>query len=181
MIKPHHHVGIHLDKAAIAVPGKTLIAGNFGQPDHGFVIEAKIKNGVHHARHGDPRAGADGNQQGIVYIAKGLADRGFDMVQRVGNFLTQFRRKIGPFSQIFYAFFGSDGKAGWDGQSNARHFRQIAALAANDHFVFGAGIIANGTATESVNLVGHIRIDFLILQEAGISPPSLRTCAILLE
>ncbi len=38
MIEPEHDIGIHLDEAAIAVPGEAGVAGGFGKAAHGLVI-----------------------------------------------------------------------------------------------------------------------------------------------
>ena len=56
MVEPHHHIGIHLDEAAVAIPCESGIAGNLGQRLHRFVIQAEIENRIHHAGHGGARA-----------------------------------------------------------------------------------------------------------------------------
>ena len=59
MVDAQHHIGIHLDKAAIAVIGKARIAGQLGQTFRRRGVEAKIEHRIHHAGHGDTCAGAD--------------------------------------------------------------------------------------------------------------------------
>ena len=68
-----HHIGIHLDEAAIAIPGETLVACGFGHGDHGLVVEAKVQHRVHHAGHGGAGAGPHGDQQRIGLIAEHMA------------------------------------------------------------------------------------------------------------
>ena len=57
-----HHVAVHLDETAVAVIGETLVAAALGQPLNRLVVEAQVKHCIHHAGHGGPGAGADGNQ-----------------------------------------------------------------------------------------------------------------------
>ena len=56
MVEAKHHVGIHLDEAAVAIPSKARIARGAGKALHRLVIEAKVEHGVHHAGHRNPRA-----------------------------------------------------------------------------------------------------------------------------
>src|SRR5665213_904041 len=57
-----HDVGIHLDEAAIGIVGETRIAGEFGKTFRRLRIEAEIQHRIHHARHGDARAGTHADQ-----------------------------------------------------------------------------------------------------------------------
>ena len=63
MLKTEHHVGIHGDKAAVAIQGKAAVAGFFRQRLHRYVVQSEIKHGVHHAGHRRAGAGAHRNQQ----------------------------------------------------------------------------------------------------------------------
>ncbi len=56
MVETHDDIGIHLDEAAIAVPGETGVARIVAQRLHRAVVEAEIEHRVHHARHGGTRA-----------------------------------------------------------------------------------------------------------------------------
>ncbi|CAN4006236.1 transcriptional regulator NrdR, partial [Dysosmobacter welbionis] len=69
----HHHVGVHLDEAAVAVPGPAGVAGLLGQHVHHVLVQTQIQDGVHHAGHGGPGAGTHGDQQGVLQIAELLA------------------------------------------------------------------------------------------------------------
>jgi hypothetical protein len=63
VIEAEHDVGIHLDEAAIAVPGEARVAGRGGEALDAGVVEAEVEDRVHHAGHGDAGAGADGDEQ----------------------------------------------------------------------------------------------------------------------
>ncbi len=81
MIQLEHDVGIHLDEAAIAVPGETRIARGLGKALHRRVVEAEIEHRIHHARHRGARAGADRDEQRIGRIAEFLAGHALDMAR----------------------------------------------------------------------------------------------------
>ncbi len=72
-VDAHDHVAEHGDEAAVGVVGEALVAGALGQPVDGLVVEAQVEDGVHHARHGEHGAGADGEEQRVLGIAQGLA------------------------------------------------------------------------------------------------------------
>ena len=59
LLHAEHHVTVHLDEAAIAVPCETLVARRGDECLHRFVIEAEIEDRVHHARHRVTSAGAN--------------------------------------------------------------------------------------------------------------------------
>ncbi len=56
VVEAHDDIAIHLNEAAVAVPGETGITRIVAERLDGAVVEAKIENGVHHARHGGARA-----------------------------------------------------------------------------------------------------------------------------
>ena len=51
VIDLHHHIRIHLDEAAVAVIGETLVVRARGEARHGHIVQAEIENRVHHAGH----------------------------------------------------------------------------------------------------------------------------------
>ena len=54
-----HDAAEHLDEAAIGVVGEARIVSELGEAGDGFVVEAEVEDGVHHAGHGELCAGAD--------------------------------------------------------------------------------------------------------------------------
>ena len=50
-LESHYDIAVHLYKAAVRVPGETLVSRFAGQSFHSLVVDAKIENGIHHARH----------------------------------------------------------------------------------------------------------------------------------
>src|SRR3546814_19284190 len=63
VVDAKHHVRIHLDETAIAVPGETGIARRRRKPLDRLVVEAQVQHRVHHAGHGYARAGAHRHQK----------------------------------------------------------------------------------------------------------------------
>ena len=58
-IDTQHHVGEHLDEPAIRIPCEVRVVGLGDEAHNGFIVEAEVQHGVHHARHGERRSGAD--------------------------------------------------------------------------------------------------------------------------
>ena len=58
-IDTQYHVGEHLDEPAIRIPCEVRVVCLGDEPHHGFIVEAEVQHGVHHARHGERRSGAD--------------------------------------------------------------------------------------------------------------------------
>ena len=126
----HHYVGVHLDEAAVAVPGPAGVAGLLGQHVHHVLVQTQIQDGVHHAGHGGPGAGTHGDQQGVLQIAELLAG---DALQ-LGDILHDLR--LDPVVDLLAvlivlgAGLGGDGEALGHRQANVGHFGQIGTLAA---------------------------------------------------
>ena len=126
----HNHVGEHGDEAAIGVIGKVLVAGQLGQALDGDVVQAQVQDGVHHAGHGGAGTGTDGNQPGIVLIAKLLADDFFGFGQRVVNLLFNVGGNHFAIGIVAGAGFRGNGEALGHRQTNAGHLSQVGTLAA---------------------------------------------------
>ena len=82
MINVEHDRPIHLDEAPIGIPGKTRITGSQDQAFNRLVIQAQVQHRIHHARHGNPRAGTHRNQQRAVMITEAVTHRFFHQRQR---------------------------------------------------------------------------------------------------
>ena len=133
----HDHVGVHLDETAIAVPGPAGVVGFLGDDFHHVLVEAQVQDGVHHAGHGGPGAGAHGHQQGILQVAEALAgdllhlgdvghDLGHDALVDLAAVLI-----------VLGAGLGGDGEALGNGQADVGHLGQVGALAAKQLAHFG--------------------------------------------
>ena len=47
----HDDVAVHLNETPVTIPGEARVAAGLCQGLDGFVVQAKVENGVHHARH----------------------------------------------------------------------------------------------------------------------------------
>ena len=153
MVQFEHHVGVHLDEAAIAVPGEAFIAGLCRQPRDRLVVQAEVEDRVHHSRHRHARAGADRHQQRVRCIAEGLGGDPLDMRNALRHFVAQALRELLAFLVIARAHRGADREAGGNRQADRRHFGKVRALAAEQILVALPAV--RNAATETVHVLGH--------------------------
>jgi hypothetical protein len=156
MIHAEHNVTVHLDKAAITVPGKAGVTRLRGKPFHGHVVEAQVEHGIHHSGHGYACARADRDQQGIMFIAELATDGSLDMGQPLAHL---FDKAIGvaPIVRIKCgAYFGGDGEAGGDGQANRGHFRKVCSFAPKQVSHLRLAFVTAGA--EAINPFAHAEI-----------------------
>ena len=135
---------VHLDETAITVPGEAGIAAGFLEALDRVVVEAEVEDGVHHAGHGDARAGADGDEQGLVDVAKFEADMLLDGGQGGADLLLQ---PVGVFLAVVVeggADLGRDGEARGDRQADGGHLGEVGALATEEVAHVGAAIVGIG-------------------------------------
>ena len=127
---PQHHIGVHLNEAAIGIIGKARIVAAGGQPFDRYIVETQIKDGVHHAGHRGAPARADRDQQRVGSIAKHGADRLCDLSHCGKNFVLDAggQRAAGPVE--FAANMGGESKSGGHRQAQIAHFGQVGTLAA---------------------------------------------------
>ncbi len=130
MVDAQHHVGIHGDEAAIAVIGEAPVARLRRQRLDGFVVEAEIEHGVHHARHRGARAGAHRNQQRVDLVAESLAGDLADLDQRPSTCAFSSFGYCLLVGVVIGADLGGDGEAGRHRQAEIGHLGEVGALAA---------------------------------------------------
>ena len=128
----HDHVGVHLDEAAVAVPGPAGVAGLAGEDLHHVLVQAQVEDGIHHAGHGGPGAGADGDQQGIFLVAELLAGDFLHLDDILHDLRLDLVVDLLPVLVVLGTRLGGDGKALGHGQADVGHLGQIGALAAQE-------------------------------------------------
>ena len=149
MVDAEDDGAVHLDEAAVAVPGEAGVAAGFFEALDGGVVEAEVEDGVHHAGHGDAGAGADGDEEGLGGVAElqadvvlDLGEGGFDVgVERCGVFVAVVVKGG--------ADLGGDGEARGDGEADGGHLGEVGALAAEQVLHVGAAVI--GVGAEAVD------------------------------
>ncbi len=94
VVEAEHHVGIHLDEAAIGVVGEAAVSRAPRQSLDGLIVEAEIEHGVHHAGHRGARARADRNQQRVFNLAESCAGNPANGIERVVHHRHQLVREL---------------------------------------------------------------------------------------
>ncbi|MNV74192.1 hypothetical protein D3C71_1673930 [compost metagenome] len=130
VVDAHDDVAIHLDEAAVAVPGKARVAGIVTECMHGLIVEAEIEDRVHHPRHRGAGAGTHGKQQRTVGVAKNPAG---DFLHPANAFADLVVQALGYFAaivEIAVAGIGDDGQPRRHRQAETAHFGKVRPLAA---------------------------------------------------
>jgi hypothetical protein len=65
-------LAVHLDQPSVGVEGKTRVAGGSAETFDGDVVQAEVQDRVHHSRHRDRRARADGDEERVSLVAEAL-------------------------------------------------------------------------------------------------------------
>ena len=126
----HDDIGVHLDEAAIAVPGPAGIAGLLCQNLDDLLVQAQVQDGVHHAGHGGAGTGTHGNQQRILQIAELLAGDLFHLLDVLHDLRGDLGVDLAAILVVLGAGFGRDGETLGHRQTNVGHLGQVGALAA---------------------------------------------------
>ena len=149
VIEFQHHIAIHLDETAIAVPRKPRVATSGGEAFHGLIVQAEVEHRIHHARHRHARAGANGDEQRVGGVAEFLGRHAFNEGEAVQHLRLHIIRQAAAGIIIGGAHGGGDGQARGHGEADAGHFREVGALAAQQFLL--RGIALSRAATEPEN------------------------------
>jgi hypothetical protein len=132
-------VAVHLDEAPVAVQGEALV-GSGGQAPDAAVVQAEVQHRVHHAGHGDPGAGAHGDEQRVVGVAEAGAHDLLDPAQGGLDVGSQLTRELAAGAAEGGALRRRDGEAGRHRDAETVHLGEVRALAAEDLAHVGAAI-----------------------------------------
>ena len=144
----------HLDQPAVAVARELLVPGRARETLHGLVVEPDVEDRVHHPRHRDRRAGADGDEQRILRVAEPLAGLFLEARDVVLDL------RVEPFDLAAgghegAAGVGRDREAGRHRDAELRHLCEPDALAAEKVAAAVRGLV------EVVDVTGHRGADVL--------------------
>ena len=154
MVHAQHHVGIHLDEAAITVIGEAGVAGQPGQAFGGRSVQAQIEHRIHHAGHGDAGAGPHREQQRLFRIAEIALGGIADFAQRQRHLFLQVGGIAFAIGIVPGADLGGDGQARGHRQPQVGHLRQVGALAAQQ--VSHAGFALGLAVAECIDPFRHL-------------------------
>ena len=153
-IDTHNDVGEHLDKAAVAIPGKTRVLRLGNEAQNGVVVKAQVEDRVHHAGHGERSTRANRHEQRVGCVTKLLAAAGLE-IGLGGNDLIECA--FGPHvagTGVLDTGLAGNGKATGNRQADAAHLGKICTLAAK-HEVHGLVALSDtgalGVGSKTVN------------------------------
>jgi hypothetical protein len=158
-----HDAGIHLDEAAVAVPGEAGIASEGSHASHSLVIETEVEDGVHHARHRKLGARTHRDQEWTSRIAQTAVQRIFHEAQLSVHFLHQPCRQGLVIEVIFVAGIGCDREPRGHTDTTGRHFGKPG--------TFAAECAAHALATGSIDGLASAKLGKSLVEE--ISTPWL--------
>ena len=153
MIDTQDDVAVHLQKTTVAIIGKTFIAGCLCQAFDRFVVQTQIKDGVHHSRHGSPRARTNRHKQGVSGFAKFQAHDLFNTGQGVKHLFLQAIRIGLIVGRVVSANFRRQRETGWDGKSKGTHLGKVCAFAAQQ--ILHRGVAVRLAVSERINPLSH--------------------------
>ena len=139
VIHIHHHITKHVDETPVGVEGKAF-ARSFGHGLDGVVVQSEIKNGIHHARHGDSRARANRKKQWVVAITKLLARFFFQSLDCFGHLIHQAGRHLGSVVVVRRTGVGGDGHTRRDRKADRGHVSKVGTFATQQSALIGASI-----------------------------------------
>ena len=125
-----HDVAEHLDEAAVAVVREAAVARARLQAFDGLVVQPEVEDRVHHPGHGKLRAGADGNEQGVLRRPKHGTCGLLELLHVLGDLFVDGGGDLPVLFVVDVADFGRDGEARWHRQSRVGHLGEAGAFAA---------------------------------------------------
>ena len=144
-IDAHDDVGEHLDKATIAVPRETRILRLDDKALDGIVVETKVENSVHHARHGERSARAHRYEQRVVGVTEPLAAASLEVCLGGNDLIECAIRPHVAGTGVLDAGLAGNGKAAGNRQADTAHLGKVRALAAK-HKVHGLVALSHTSA-----------------------------------
>ncbi len=126
-----HDLAVHVHETAVAVVGKAL-AGELREPDHRFVVQTQIQDGVHHAGHRDPGTRANRDEERVFRIAEARADQLLDPGHRGQRLLLDRAAQSTPRLLELAAHLGGDGEARRHRNAEEGHLREVRALSSQE-------------------------------------------------
>ncbi len=149
-----HDVAEHLDEAAVAVVGEARVAALGLERLHRLVVQAQVQDGVHHAGHGELRAGAHADQQRVRSRRRAsgpCALRASPAASSIWSSISAGNLVV--VLEVDVADFGGNGEAGRHRHAGPAHFGQAGALAAEG--VFHLSVAVGRAAAEGVDVLLH--------------------------
>ena len=123
-------LAVHLDQPSVRVVGEAAVPGRRSQALDRFVVEPDVEDRVHHPRHRDGRARADGDEQRVGPVAETLAGLRLEHRHVIRDLLVQTVRDLPVGAHVGAARFGGDREPRRDGDAQLGHLGETDPLAA---------------------------------------------------
>ena len=147
----HDDVAVHLNEAAVTIPGEALVLGRSNERLHRLVVEAKIQNRVHHARHGITRSRPHRYEQRHLFGIAEFRPHNPLHIRHAFIDLGLERRRIGAVVRVIVsANFGRDRESRRDRQTDPGHLGEVRAFAAEQRFHLAGAVSV--TIAEVINV-----------------------------
>ncbi len=125
-------LAVHLDQPAVRVEREALVARAAGETRDGLVVQADVQDRVHHPRHRDGGAGADGDEQRVVGVAEALSGRLFEAGEVLVDLRFEALGKLTAGGHVGAAGVRRDREAGRNRDAELRHLGEADPLAAEE-------------------------------------------------
>ena len=133
LLHAHNDIAVHLDEAAITIPGKAFVLCRTRQGDDGLVVEAEVEDGIHHPRHGIASTGTDGDEHGhFGFVAELCPHYFFDLGDCRLHLCGEDLRVRLLVAVVVGADLRGDGEAWRNGEPDAAHFGKARAFASEE-------------------------------------------------
>ena len=111
------------------VEGERFVARSRYEVLHDGIVDAQVQYRVHHARHGDCRAGPDRNQKRTLAPAKRLAGQLLNLLDGDRDLLPQATWKRLPICMVLTTCLGCNGEARRHRKAHRGHLGELSSLA----------------------------------------------------
>ena len=120
----------HRDEPSVTVPGEAVVVRAGGEPLDGRIVEPEVQDGLHHAGHRHPGAGANGDEERPPGIAEPQSGIVLELVETGLGLLPEPLREPAPAALVASPGLGRDREPGRDGNAEVGHLGEFTPLAA---------------------------------------------------
>ena len=136
-----HDLAEHLHEPPVRVVGEPLVPGLLGQAADRAVVQAEVEDGVHHSRHRERRAGANGDEQRVGVVPEPLAHLPLERLEGDGDLVHQAVGEVIAAGHVRLARLGGDRESRRNGEAEVRHLGEVGALAAEQVLLVLAALL----------------------------------------
>ncbi len=144
------HLAVHLDEPPVRVERKPRVPGGRRQALDGDVVQAEVEDRVHHPRHRDRRAGANGDEQRVAIVAEALAGPRLECRDALVDLLVEPGRNVSAGCEVGTARLGGDREPVRNGHAECGHLGEADPLPPEE-------LTAAARAFGEVEDVAHLR------------------------